>query len=197
MRTEKERQDHFFKKAKRQKYLSRSVYKLEEIQGKYNFIRRGDRVLDLGCAPGSWLHYVAETVGPQGLVVGVDIKKVEKQIATQVIIINKDVNELDAELLLKYCSGYNVVLSDMAPPTTGIGFVDSTRSIALADRVLEIAGIVSKKGGHFLCKVFEGEDFPQFLKKVKSKYEWVKIIKPQASRKKSREIYLLGMGIAH
>ncbi len=187
-------QDHYFKKAKRHRYLARSVYKLDEIQRKYRIIKRGSRVLDLGCAPGSWLQYAEEKVGRKGIVVGVDLKEVKKDFSSRVFVLREDVFELNPGRLKEFCSFFDVVLSDMAPATTGIGFVDSTRSIYLAERALEIADAVLKKGGYLLCKVFEGEDFPQFLKKYREAFERVKIIKPKASRKDSREIYLLGIG---
>ncbi len=187
-------QDFYFKKAKRQKYVARSVYKLEEIQKKYKIIKPGSRVLDLGCAPGSWLQYAEEKVGPKGIVVGVDQKELKREFGPRVYFLKEDVYELDPSRLKQYVPVFDVVLSDMAPATTGIGFVDSTRSVYLAERALEIAIAVLKKGGFFLCKVFEGEDFPSFLKKYRGAFERVKIIKPKASRKDSREIYLLGMG---
>ena len=186
--------DFYFKKAKRQKYAARSVYKLDEIQKKYRIIKPGSRVLDLGCAPGSWLQYAEEKVGPKGIVVGVDQKELKKEFSSRVYFLKEDVYELDPMKLKKYAPVFDVVLSDMAPATTGIGFVDSTRSVYLAERALEIAMMVLKKGGYFLCKVFEGEDFPSFLKKYREAFERVKIIKPKASRKDSREIYLLGIG---
>ncbi len=186
--------DFYFKKAKRHKYVARSVYKLEEIQKKYRIIKPGARVLDLGCYPGSWLQYAEEKVGTRGLVIGVDLKELKKEFSPRVIFLKQDVNELDPALLKKYSPVFDVVLSDMAPATTGIGFVDSTRSVYLADRALGIAIAVLKKGGSFFCKVFEGEDFPEFLKKVRGEFDRVKIIKPKASRKDSREIYLLGTG---
>ena len=186
--------DYYFKKAKREKYVARSVYKLDEIQKKYRIIRRGSRVLDLGCAPGSWLQYAEEKVGPKGVVVGVDVQEIRKDFGPRVFILKEDVYELDPSGLKKYSPRFDVVLSDMAPATTGIGFVDSTRSVQLAQRALEIGLEVLKDGGFFLCKVFEGEDFPQFLKRCRGAFERIKIVKPKASRKESREIYLLGMG---
>jgi len=187
-------QDFYFKKAKRHRYVARSVYKLEEIQKKYRIIRPGSRVLDLGCAPGSWLQYSEEKVGPKGVVVGIDLKDIRREISYKVIFIKEDMFELDPAALRKYAPAFDVVLSDMAPATTGIGFVDSTRSVYLADRALEIALRVLIKGGFFLCKVLDGEDFPAFLKKFRRYFDRVKIVKPKASRKDSREIYLLGMG---
>ncbi len=186
--------DFYFKKAKKQKYLARSVYKLEEIQKKYRILKPGARVLDLGCAPGSWLQYAQEKVGPKGVVVGVDQKELKADFGPKVFFVKEDVYELELSKLKQYVPYFDVVLSDMAPATTGIGFVDSTRSVYLAERALEIARAVLKKGGFFLCKVFEGEDFPPFLKRYREAFERVKIIKPKASRKDSREIYLLGIG---
>jgi 23S rRNA (uridine2552-2'-O)-methyltransferase len=185
-------QDHYTRRAKKEQYPARSVYKLQEIQQKHLLIRKGHKILDLGCAPGSWLLYAAQLTGDDGLVVGVDLEPVKIQLPSQVQIITADVFSLDVESLGK---DFNVVLSDMAPATTGHKGVDAARSFSLCEAALSIAQKVLLPGGHFICKIFQGQDFKQFQETVKAAFNELKIFKPQSSRKASKEIYLIGLGL--
>ncbi len=185
-------QDHYTRRAKKEQYPARSVYKLQEIQQKHFLIKKGHKILDLGCSPGSWLLYAARLTGEDGLVVGVDLEPVKIQLPSQVQIITADVFSLDVESLGK---DFNVVLSDMAPATTGHKAVDAARSFNLCEAALSIAQKVLLPGGHFICKIFQGQDFKQFQETVKAAFNEQKIFKPQSSRKASKEIYLIGQGL--
>lgn len=187
-------QDHYFHKAKKERYLARAVFKLTEIQNKYRLLRPGDRVLDLGAAPGSWLQYTGRIVGPKGLVVGVDLKEIEHSFPQHVVTITGNIMdaEFGLELVEKY-SPFDVVLSDMAPPTSGIRVADSARSASLFEEALRLAQLSLKARGHFLAKIFQGSEFHDLLAGIKRQFEWVKVVKPDASRKISKEIYILAM----
>ena len=191
-------QDHYFKKAKKEKYPARSVYKLEEAQKKHRFIKSGDTVLDFGFYPGSWSIYAARVVGPQGLVIGVDLqdaKKISIANAAEIMWYCDDIMSDDiVEKMQKIRKTFSVVLSDMAPRTSGNKWVDQQQSLSLVRRVLELSASLLKKDGNFYVKVFEGEDFKEFVDSVRKSFKTVKIVKPKSSRSESREVFVLGMG---
>lgn len=183
-------QDHYSRQAKKDQFPARSVYKLAEIQKKHRLIKKGDRVLDLGCAPGAWLLYTAKLTGPKGWVFGVDLKPVSIQLPSHTKIITADVFTLEVGSLEK---GFNVVLSDMAPATTGHKVVDAARSYNLCETALNIAQSILLPGGSFVCKIFQGPDFSLFLDAVRAGFKRLKVFKPQSSRKTSKEIYVIGL----
>ncbi len=183
-------EDHYSRKAKKEKYPARAVYKLQEIQKRERLIKRGHKVLDLGCSPGSWLIYASELVGREGRVVGVDLKPVSLDLPSNVEVLTGDVFSMGED----FNTGFNVVLSDMAPATTGIGRVDAVRSYNLCEAALAIAENALVPGGGFVCKIFQGEDFKLFTDAVKQRFIKHKNFKPQSSRKGSREIYVIGLG---
>jgi len=191
-------QDYYFKKAKKDKYPARSVYKLEEVQRKYRLLRRGDSVIDLGCYPGSWSLYASEIVGPKGIVVGVDLLETDKKPrpgGAQIHWICQDIMEPGLlSLLRRIRPGYKVVISDIAPQTTGNRWADHQQSMRLIEHALGIAEKVLYDKGHYLCKAYQGEDMPDFVKRLKERFNFVKVIKPESSRKESREVFILGMG---
>lgn len=190
--------DHYARQAKKDDFPARSVYKLKEIQQKLQIIRPGDKVLDLGCAPGSWTKFAGELTGKQGLVVGIDLKTVSERFPVHVQIMTGDVialSEMDADdLSFAVGKGFHAVLSDMAPSTTGRKDVDAARSYYLCQAALNIARKILEPGGSFVCKIFQGEDFSGFIGEVASDFERHKIFKPQSCRKESKEIYIIGMG---
>ena len=187
MKLDFSKKDFYTKKAKQDNYPARSVYKLEEIDKKFNLIKGGDRVLDLGCAPGSWLLYIAKKVNR---VVGVDILDLNIKIPQNVVFFKKDV----MEFIPSEVEGgkYDIVVSDLAPNTSGIHSIDVEKSLEFGERALEIAKKVLVDGGNFLCKIFEGDGSKKFFQEVKGNFEIAKIYKPKASRKESREIYIIG-----
>jgi 23S rRNA (uridine2552-2'-O)-methyltransferase len=190
-------QDYYFKKAKKENYPARSVYKLEEAQKKYRFIKSGDTVLDFGCYPGSWSIYAARVVGSQGLVVGIDLQEAKKISIAKAAEIMWFCDDIMSDDIVGKMQGiretFNVVLSDMAPRTSGNKWVDQQQSLTLARRVLELAANLLKKDGNFYVKVFEGEDFKEFVDSVRKSFKTVKIVKPKSSRSESPEVFVLGM----
>jgi len=195
MKTSKNRwADHYSRQAKKEKYPARSVYKLKEIQDKYRLIRPGDKVLDLGCSPGSWLLYAMEIVGTKGRVIGIDPKPVTVAVPPQVTVHAGDVLALEADLLADIGNDVDVVLSDMAPATSGNKDVDAARSLNLCTAALAVARCCLRPGGTFVCKIFQGEDFKTFSLEIKKSFNKQKIFKPRSSRKASREIYMIGNG---
>ncbi len=191
-------QDHYFKRAKKEGYPARSVYKLEEANSKHRFLKKGDKVLDLGCQPGSWSMYAAKVVGPAGRVVGVDLHKgkgVSMQGGARIEILQADIMEDDIlDLIRQTCRNFSAVVSDMAPHTTGNKWADQQQSLKLCRRALDLAADLLTKGGVFYCKVFEGEDFKDFLNDVKKNFTSARVVKPKSSRSESREVFVLATG---
>ncbi len=185
--------DHYTRQAKKDRYPARSVYKLMEIQKKTPVIRRGDRVLDLGCAPGAWLLYAGELAGPAGRVIGVDLRKVAIPTPPNTFTITGDMMAEEDEMRTAIGGDFDVVLSDMAPNTTGIRDVDALRSAGLCEAALDLSGGVLRPGGNFVCKIFQGPDFDRFLWRIKQGFSRYKIFKPESTRKKSREIFIIGL----
>jgi len=189
-------QDHYFRKAKKQHYLARAVYKLEEIQRKYKILRVGYRVLDLGAAPGSWIQLARGVVGHSGIIVGIDLKPIEHAFPNGVVTLQGDIFDREfVEAALRDHLPFDVVLSDMAPATSGIKVADSARSALLFERAFEIAAYVLRPGGTFLAKIFHGSEFHQLLAQLKKEFGQTRAIRPEATRKQSREIYILAMNL--
>ena len=187
-------EDHYSRQAKKERFPARSVYKLQEIQKKYNLIKKGDTVLDLGCAPGSWLLYAAGLTGSTGRVIGIDQVPVSIDVPSYVTLYTGDILLMEEDFIKSLGIGVNVVLSDMAPSTTGNKLVDNTRSFNLCCRALSISQMMLTTGGFFVCKIFQGEDFSAFIDSVRSVFKNHKIFKPKSSRKASKEIYVIGFG---
>jgi 23S rRNA (uridine2552-2'-O)-methyltransferase len=185
-------EDHYTRRARKEKYPARSIYKLQEIQRKFGLIQRGHRVLDLGCAPGSWLLYAARQVGPDGRVLGIDLQPPVVDLPANVTVEVKDVAEWSEESAAER-RHFDVVLSDMAPATTGNKAVDTARSQGLCETALWVARQVLRPGGAFVCKIFQGADFDAFHQAVKGAFEQTRIFKPRSSRKTSREIFVVGI----
>ena len=187
-------QDHYSKKAKSEGYPARSVYKLQEAQKKYHFLKAGQNVLDLGASPGSWSKYAASVVGKQGKVVAVDLNPLAHDYPN-VRQIKADIYDLPLEKIKQDIECYDVVLSDMAPKTTGHKDVDHMRSINLAERALEIALQLLCDNGIFFCKVFQGSSFDEFRNQCRSYFKTVKVFKPKSSRSESVETFLFCSGL--
>jgi 23S rRNA (uridine2552-2'-O)-methyltransferase len=186
--------DSYARRAREEKWLARSVYKLEEIDRKFRLIRKGHRVLDLGCYPGSWSQYGIRKVGPKGDVVGIDLTPPERLASPRFRYLKADVLILDPEGLRREVGPKDVILSDLAPQTTGIRLTDASRSMALARKALELAQVVLEGNGNFVCKVFEGEDLKAFTEEAAPFFRVTRLFRPSAVRKGSREVYLLGIG---
>lgn len=186
--------DYYARRAKKERFPARSVYKLSEIQKKYQVLKPGYKVLDLGCAPGSWLRYAAEAVGESGCVIGVDPKGADVALSDNMFIFQQDINDLSFEAWQVIDQGVDAVLSDMAPSTTGRRDVDAARSEQLCDMALYAADRALRPGGAFVCKIFQGSGFKAFSEAVRMRFANMKIFKPESCRKDSREIYIIGTG---
>jgi len=184
--------DEYVKRAQREGWRSRAVYKLEEIQRRERLLRPGIRMVDLGAAPGSWSQYAARTLGKGSRIVATDILPMDA--IPGVEFVQGDFREPDVleEVLRRVGdSKVDLVLSDMAPNMAGIDAVDQPRSMYLAELALEFADRVLAPGGDILVKLFQGEGFDQIIRDVRRRYGRVATKKPKASRTRSPEIYLL------
>jgi 23S rRNA (uridine2552-2'-O)-methyltransferase len=189
------KRDFYYKKAKAENYRSRATYKLSQAVEKYQFIRRNDVVVDLGAAPGGWIQAARKIAGKHGFVLGVDLKLIDPFPQEYIRTIVCDLTEPEA---LRQIQSFlprkaDVVISDAAPNISGVWEVDHARQIDLATQALNIALQVLRPGGNFFVKVFEGDLLSDFTKMVEKQFDSVKVIKPQASRAKSSEMYLLAM----
>ena len=182
--------DHFARRAKQEGMAARSVYKLEEIDRRWQVIGRSGRVLDLGCAPGSWMQYAAHKVGQNGAVLGFDLKAISVSLPSHADARVGDVYELEATDL---GAPFDTVLSDMAPATMGDHKTDAARSAALAESALAIADTHLRPGGCFVVKVLEGGDVPELVANMRKRYEEVERLRPKATRKGSSELFLIGL----
>ena len=184
--------DYWTRKAQAEKFPARSVYKLQEIDKKYGILRRGARIIDLGCSPGSWTMYAAGRVGPEGLVIGLDLNPPEQDFEPPARFIQASVLDIEASSVGESKS-FDVVLSDMAPKTTGAKSVDQARSELLARTAFEWSLLLLKPGGSLLFKIFQGPDVDALLADVKNAFKTVRRVKPKSSRDISPEIFCLGM----
>ncbi|HDR15296.1 MAG TPA: RlmE family RNA methyltransferase [Desulfobacteraceae bacterium] len=185
-------EDHYTRRARQEQWRARSVYKLKEIDARFKILRKGSKVLDLGCHPGSWSQYCLSRVGAEGVVVGIDLVPVNKMPAGNFHFIQADINEIDETLLTDFMPRADVVLSDMAPGTTGSRVTDSARSFALGGKALETAEKMLNNGGVFVCKLLEGESVRDFVSKMGTRFRDVRIYRPKATRKRSSEVYVVG-----
>ncbi|MDR1744751.1 MAG: RlmE family RNA methyltransferase [Planctomycetota bacterium] len=187
--------DKFFKQAKREGKLARSVYKLEELNRRDRIFKKGDAVLDLGASPGSWLEYILETVGQEGVACAVDIKPIHKKFKGRAFFRMMNVLDMKGDEFVREApGGFAAVVSDMAPNTSGIRIVDQARSLELCERVLALSGMLLGKGGNFACKIFYGGETEDFRKTVGKQFREAKIRKPEACRNESIEHYVVGLG---
>jgi 23S rRNA (uridine2552-2'-O)-methyltransferase len=187
----RDRRDHFYRKARKEGFRSRAAFKLKQISEKFNLIKKGHTVVDLGAAPGGWLQVAKELSG--GKVVGVDILPIDE--IEGVYIIKGDIRQEKTvgkirEMIIN--DGADVVLCDAAPNLSGNWSLDHARSIDLATSALECALQILKTGGNFAVKVFQGDMFPGYLNKVRQHFAKVQAFSPGASRKESAEIYVIG-----
>jgi 23S rRNA (uridine2552-2'-O)-methyltransferase len=189
--------DHYFQRAKQRGFRARSAFKLEELVQRFALLRPGARVLDLGAAPGGFLQVIAGAVGPSGLAVGVDLVAVrpfsEQWVRTAVLDVLADDAREQIEALAP--GPYDAVLSDMAPKTTGVRATDEARSLRLAERALELARALGRPGSSFVTKLFMGGDFEAFRAQLREAYREVKVVRPEATRSASVEIYLVALGL--
>jgi 23S rRNA (uridine2552-2'-O)-methyltransferase len=189
-------QDHYFKKAKKDNFLARSIYKLEEIDQKFKVISKGEAVLDLGYHPGSWIQYTSRKVGDNGKVVGIDIRDVNKKLFSlkNVTVFQKDIFDVTDLATLGVDQPFDTVVSDMAPNTTGVRSVDQQRSLNLIEQVFYHLPVFLKDGGNFVIKVFDGHEAQVFLKSQKKVFKEFHFLKPKSTRSVSKEFFVIGKG---
>ncbi len=185
--------DRFTVAAKQQGYPARSVFKLEEIDRRIKLLRGGMRVLDLGATPGSWMLYAAQKIGRSGRLLAVDLNPIEVPVPENAVFVLGDALALDNEALAAFAP-YDVVLSDMAPNTTGNRLGDQTRSFELFMRAVAVAEKLVKPGGAFVGKIFMGEDFAAAKKAVKRVFDDERALRPEGTRTTSYELFLVGLG---
>ena len=173
-------------------YPARSVFKLQEIDRRMRVLSAGQNVLDLGAAPGSWSLYASERVGPTGHVYAIDIKPIQQAFGENVHVLEGDALSLDSALLSTHAP-YDVVLSDMAPNTSGSKFQDQARSVELFLRALEVALAHGKPGSHFVAKIFMSGDYKAAETQVRHAYQSIRTIRPDGTRQISTEVFVVGM----
>lgn len=184
-------EDYYTRKAKEENWPARSVYKLKEIDKRFRIIKIGDRVLDLGCYPGSWSMYALKKVGDKGFVTGIDISGPPRIEDGNFRFIKADILEPGFLSLLNEIGDQDVLLSDLAPKTTGNRVTDSFRSLELSRMALSISKSVLKENGRFVCKIFESGEIQNFKKECESIFQSVRLFRPRSVRAGSREIFLI------
>ena len=192
----KQYRDHYFKRAKAENYPARSVYKLQELDVKFSLLKPGQKVLDLGAAPGSWSLFAAKKIGPAGRVLALDIQTTEQEFPDTVRFLVHDAFADSPELfsVMEPLLPFDLVMSDMAPRTTGVKFTDQARSLELCERARDVALRRLKPGGSFVAKIFEGPDANGFQESLKPFFEKVRGFKPKSSRAESKETFIVGLG---
>ncbi|MGI9045911.1 MAG: RlmE family RNA methyltransferase [Burkholderiales bacterium] len=185
--------DFYVQQAKREGYRSRAAFKLIEINQRDRLIGRGMTVVDLGATPGGWSQIAAGLVGAAGQIIAIDLLPMEALRGVTFIQGSIDDDAVMQQLRTAAAArGVDLVISDMSPNISGIDVVDQARVMALAERTLEISRNYLKPGGHLLVKVFQGQGFEAFLRSMRALFTEVVTRKPEASRGRSNEIYLLG-----
>jgi 23S rRNA (uridine2552-2'-O)-methyltransferase len=183
--------DHFSQAAKKAGFPARSVFKLEEIDHRVRLLKPGMRVLDLGASPGSWALYAAQKIGSGGKLLAMDLKPLEVTLPPHATFFEGDCLTLENEALSTYAP-YDVVLSDMAPNTSGNRLADQARSFELFMRALAVASNLLRVGGHFVGKIFMGEDLPLARAELKKHFAGERLIRPEGTRAVSYEIFVIG-----
>jgi 23S rRNA (uridine2552-2'-O)-methyltransferase len=187
--------DHYARKAKKEHFAARSVYKLEEIDKRFKLIRQGDKIIDLGCSPGSWSQYASQKIGNKGRILGLDLTQMKIDLPNA-IFVKANILETDITALLnEYEMGsvVDAVISDMAPKTTGVKFTDQCRSLELCEMALMVARKHLKPGGFFVCKIFDGPDVQHFRADMKKSFRKIEMLKPESTRKESKEFFFIGL----
>lgn len=187
--------DEYVKLAQKEGWRSRAVYKLKEIDEKDRLLKPGMTVVDLGAAPGGWSQYALKRLGKTGQIIAIDLLPIDPLSGVQFLQGDFSQN-LVYEELLKCIDKHPVdlVMSDIAPNISGVPSVDNPRAMYLVELALDFALTVLRPGGVFLVKVFQSEGFDALLKNVRQNFTTVKVRKPKASRNRSREVYILGLG---
>jgi len=188
--------DRFYHRAKDRGLRARSAFKIEEILRRHRLLGPGQAVLDLGAAPGGFLQILAEVVGPRGVAFGIDREPIRDLAKPWVRTAVLDLLAPDAPATVAGLHGgrFDLVTSDMAPKTIGVKVADEARSLELARAALAVAGAALRLGGGLVVKVFMGGDFPVFQKEMRARFDRVEVARPEATRERSFEVYVVGKG---
>jgi 23S rRNA (uridine2552-2'-O)-methyltransferase len=189
-----EKPDARTKAAKAQGFPARSVFKLEEIDRRVKLLRGGQKVLDLGAAPGSWSLYASQKIGPSGRVLAIDLQEIRQAFPPNVKVARGDALTLENAALAEFAP-YDVVLSDMAPSTSGSKIRDQAGSLSLCLRALDVALALGKPGSHFVAKIFMSGDFQVARKLAGERYDKCQVIRPEGTRQQSTEVFIVGLGL--
>lgn len=187
--------DPYYKKAKKEDYRSRASFKLKQLDKQFKIIKEGNTVVDLGAAPGGWSQVALEKVGQDGIVVGVDLNRIKPFAEENFYGIRGDftTEEIQNKIIELIGGKTKVLISDASPSLCGIKNLDQLRSIDLTNTVIEIADNILENKGNLVIKVFQGPEYKTMLNSLKSKFRQVKTTKPPSSRKKSSEMYVVGL----
>ncbi|MEE8167588.1 MAG: SAM-dependent methyltransferase [Candidatus Hydrothermarchaeales archaeon] len=189
------KREYYYRKAKEEQYRSRAAYKLKQVNKRFGLIKQGDKVLDLGAAPGGWMQVLREIVGDNGFVLGVDLEEIKPFEYENIKSIQGDfTSEGVLEEIKKALPEVDVIISDASPSISGVWTIDHLKSVELCERVLEIAEGTLKPKGNMLLKIFQGEETRRFFESVAKRFSRVKRTKPEASRGKSAEMYIVAKG---
>jgi 23S rRNA (uridine2552-2'-O)-methyltransferase len=187
--------DYYFHKAKADNYAARSVFKIQEIDARFKIFKPGYKILDLGAAPGSWSQYASQKVGVQGRVIGIDLQPIKITLPNAVFV-TADMRDYNLETVMREHEippPFDVVLSDMAPKTTGIRITDQTRSMELCELALATAEKFLRPRGTFVCKMFHSEEFEVFRKLLRERFQRIEILRPKSTRTGSKEIFFIAL----
>ena len=186
--------DSYYRRAKKEGFRSRAAYKLQELNRSYRLIGLGNRVLDIGAAPGGWMQVASKLVGPKGKVIGVDLQPMSPFKESNIILIQGDIRDEATQAEIRHHLGgtADCVLSDLSPRLSGIHDADVSRSVELARTALQVACSLMRPGANFVVKTFIGEETTSFFKQLQSYFESVHRTRAEATRKHSSEIYLIG-----
>jgi 23S rRNA (uridine2552-2'-O)-methyltransferase len=182
------------KAAKAQGFPARSVFKLEEIDRRVRLLKGGQKVLDLGAAPGSWSLYASQKVGASGRVLAIDLQDIRQGFPPNVKVTQGDALTLENASLSEFAP-YDVVLSDMAPNTSGSKVRDQAYSFELCMRALDVAYALGKPGSHFVAKIFMSDDFKEARRVAGERYDRCQVIRPEGTRQQSSEVFIVGLGL--
>lgn len=189
----KRTKDFFYKQAKEKGAVARSFFKIEDLDLKFRLVKPKMRVMDVGAAPGSWIQYLLQKVGDEGFIYALDLNPLNISIPKNVVFEQKNIFDTTPEKIKEQHGMFDLIISDIAPRTTGSDFVDQTKSYDLVEYVRTIAQMVLKKNGNMICKMYQGGETKKFTDDMKKIFNEVKIQKPESSRKESREIFIVGL----
>ncbi|MCK9152292.1 RlmE family RNA methyltransferase [Methanobacterium alcaliphilum] len=188
--------EHYYKSAKKENYRSRASYKILQLDKRFKIIKKGDKIVDLGAAPGGWSQIALEKIEETGMVLGVDLKRIKPFPEENFQFIQGDFTqkEIQDKIMEKIGGRANVIICDAAPSLSGIKDIDQLRSMDLAENVIKIAKNIMEFRGNLLMKTFQGPGYQELIKKFKKEFKIVKTTKPASSRKASSEMYIIGLG---